>query len=320
MFWDSALRLLAKGPAALITVARTSGSVPRRAGARMLLAADGATAGTVGGGAAEADCLRAARAALGSGLPAKVEIDLRGHTDELRHGVCGGTMTLFITPLPDAQSLEAIAELRDALAGGRTIAVETRLDVPPFLRVVDPSAEATPSKTDVCHTQILVPPPLLFIAGAGHIGRAVASMAEKLEFRVAVFDEREQWLEPAAFPAGQQLVPDMDQAAEFLSAWSGVRFVLLVTRGLQADLVVLEHLAPHFSGLTYLGILGSERRIAVLRKCCAEQEMPAWPAPVTHAPVGLPIGAETPEEIAVSILAEIIRVRRGEGIRRGSAG
>jgi len=308
-FFDRLSEALVRGPVALVTVVAARGSTPRIAGARQFFTADGGHHGTVGGGVTEARVLDLARETLTDGRPRTFFADLRGRPGDIREGVCGGTMELWIVRLEPTACLPLIQTVAASLCGGKCLSLSTRLDASVPL-ALEASADA--------FTETLEPAPRLLIVGAGHIGRALARLADGLGFALSVQDERPDWLDTAAFPAGCEIKPCLEASVHTLKIWEGERFVVLVTRGFPQDVAALDALAT-IPDLAYVGLLGSRKRVAtVLAAQCAADGL-AIPASVLHAPVGLEIGAETPEEIAVSIAAELIQIRRRsrEGAARG---
>jgi xanthine dehydrogenase accessory factor len=156
----------------------------------------------------------------------------------------------------------------------------------------------------------VLPRPLLIIAGAGHVGQALAAQAALAGFEVAVVDDRPEWIDPANFPAGARLV--CAPAAEALAGWPVDRhtFIALVTRGHLPDREALA--ACVASPAAYIGMIGSKRKVSLVReRLLATGRAGPGDLARVHAPVGLDIGAETAPEIAVSILAQMIAVRRG---------
>ena len=291
-------------PAVLVSVVATKGSTPRLAGARMAVNETGIVAGTIGGGLTESRVLELAAQTLADGRPRLFEADLRGRPGEIRDGICGGTMTLWLARLTwDSAGSEVSAALT-ALAEGRKVPLSTAFDAarPLALGPMPGGFEET-----------LEPDPHLLIVGAGHIGRCLAALAEGLAFHLTVQDERDDWRDPAAFPTGCRLAASLTDAALGLAAWEGRQFAALVTRGFPQDLEALAVLSRQ-SSLTYVGLLGSRKRVQTVLAAHAASGAPAFPEGVLHAPVGIEIGGETPEEIAVSIAAEMIRVRR-KGLR-----
>jgi xanthine dehydrogenase accessory factor len=295
---------LQKGPCVLATVVNAQGSTPRIAGARMAVADSGIVAGTIGGGLTEGRVLELARETLSDGLPRKFEADLRGKPGEIRDGICGGTMSLWLSRLTWETAGSELTTCLDALTSGRKIVLSTAYDANRPLAV-----GATPGFFE----ETLEPDPHLLIVGAGHIGRCLAALAANLEFRITVQDERDDWRLASAFPAECALEASMAAAGRSLATWEGLQFAALVTRGFPQDLEALAILS-NYPSLSYVGLLGSRKRVHTVLAAHAASTAPAFAEGVLRAPVGVEIGAETPEEIAVSIAAEMIRVRRN-GLR-----
>jgi len=152
-------------------------------------------------------------------------------------------------------------------------------------------------------------PPVLFLFGGGHVGMAVASVARTAGFRIVVVDDREEFSSAARFPfAEKTLVRPMDRALEGLPIDRSA-YIVAVTRGHQHDELVIEQAIR--TTARYIGMIGSRRKKVILwRKLKARGARDADLDRV-HSPIGLPIGADSPGEIAVSVVAEMIRVRRG---------
>jgi xanthine dehydrogenase accessory factor len=240
------------GTAALCTVIRTSGSVPRREGAKMLVYPDGRIVGTVGGGELEARVIAQAREVVAKRLTATVTIPL---VDPAQGdaGVCGGEMDVFVEPL---------------------------------------LAEST-----------------VLVVGCGHVGKEVAALAKWLGFRVAVTDDRIEFCNPEWVPEADVYLPGTIPEALREFEITDQTFVAAVTRGVKADTQALPHLLG--SPAPYVGVIGSRRRWTVAVKELQELGVPEELIRRARAPIGLRIGAETPREIAVSILSEIVAFRQG---------
>jgi len=154
----------------------------------------------------------------------------------------------------------------------------------------------------------LQPAPRLVVIGAGHVGQQVARLAAHVGFRVQVVDDREKFASAERFPDAEVTVadlPDWLHRAELPPS----AFVVIVTRGHLHDLDALRALAAR--DLRYLGLIGSRAKVARLFDALAAESMPPECLERVHAPIGLDIGAVTPTEIAVSIVAELIGVRHG---------
>jgi len=145
----------------------------------------------------------------------------------------------------------------------------------------------------------------LHIFGAGHVGGAVAGLARALEFEVSVYDDRDEWLTPERFPDCERL--EGDPVAN-LPETGPLDYLLIVTHSHQLDQALLQRLMER--PCAYLGMIGSRAKVAkfFVRFRAAELDEALFER--VSAPVGLDIGAETPMEIAVSICAELVRVRR----------
>lgn len=296
-FYRQFARILAREPAVLATVIDIKGSVPREIGAKMIVA-NGQTVGTIGGGAGEAKIIRCAIEVLKSGKKQAVEIDLTGATGRVVEGVCGGKMRVWLERWQDANLIETILT---QLQAGRSLQLVT-----PFNQARSPylSAEASTE----AFIEVLDPPPTLLIIGAGHCGIALAKVAHLIGFQIVVYDDRSEWANPKRYPQATQIFNDHIESALAPLAIHAQLYAALVTRGYQHDLTALQALLNREVGCRYIGMIGSEKRVRQVY-----QAIDASPEKLRsiHAPIGLDIGALTPEEIAVSISAELILVRRG---------
>ncbi|RME84482.1 MAG: hypothetical protein D6775_05355 [Caldilineae bacterium] len=153
-------------------------------------------------------------------------------------------------------------------------------------------------------------PPHLIIVGAGHIAQPLCRLAKICDFRVTVIDDRTQFANPDRFPDADRIIAaDIRQTVRDMPMDQDT-YVVLVTRGHSLDVECLLEIIDR--PLAYIGMIGSRRRIsAVFSLLTREQGIPQESLDRVHAPIGLPIGAETPAEIALCIMAEIINVYRG---------
>jgi xanthine dehydrogenase accessory factor len=159
------------------------------------------------------------------------------------------------------------------------------------------------------HIDPLEPTPRLYIVGAGHVGWHLGRLAADAGFRLHVIDDREKFANAERFPGAEEVIaapiPDWLHRAEIPAS----AFVVVVTRGHVHDLDAMRALAAR--DLRYLGLIGSRAKVRRIYDFLLQEGMPAACLERVHAPIGLDIGAVTPAEIAVSILAELIAVRRG---------
>jgi xanthine dehydrogenase accessory factor len=256
---SAAADALKRGEAvALVTVVRANGSTPQRAGAKMLVFADGRTIGTIGGGCYENEAALKARDAIATGKQSLLHFELNDDFAQENGLICGGQMDIHVDPL--------------------------------------------------------APAPRLYIIGAGHVGWHLAKAATDLGFRIHVIDDREKFANKDRFPDADAIV--VEPIADWLHRADipTSAYVVIVTRGHQNDLDAMRALAAR--DLRYLGLIGSRAKIARIRAALVGEGMPSECLDRVHAPIGLDIGAITPGEIAISILAELIAIRRGVGTRR----
>ena len=156
--------------------------------------------------------------------------------------------------------------------------------------------------------EVLMPPDRLLIVGGGHCGRALARMASLLDFSLVIADDREEYARPEAFP-----YPNVEQVLRLPPDYTGLpvpdanTYVVLISKGFLTDEAALRRVLD--SPAAYLGMIGSKRKREVVYEHLRAEGISDERLSRVHAPIGLEIGAETPEEIAVSILAEIIQVR-----------
>lgn len=328
-----AARLAAGETCALATIVATRGSTPQRAGAKALFTTAGEIVGTIGGGCLENEARLRALDVLREGVPVLLDVDLTHDYDQDTGLICGGRAEILIErPGPDQLAFYEFA--RSLHQAATPAAVVARVDVPGLAgRAI--VAEGGDSQGDevlaaVAHealqarrhglvetaggrvfVDLLLPRPRLWIAGAGHVGRAVARHAAVCEFEVAVVDDRPDLCCADHIPwAAQHLVGDIE---DILSSrtYGPDDYVVIVTRGHHHDADALR--AVIGSSARYLGLIGSRRKIKLLTAGLVEEgAATASQFNRLFAPIGLDIGAQTVDEIAICIVAELIAVRRGK--------
>ncbi|MFB3905973.1 MAG: XdhC family protein [Acidobacteriota bacterium] len=154
----------------------------------------------------------------------------------------------------------------------------------------------------------LLPDPKLVILGAGHLGRAISDVVQPLGFQVTVVDDRDSFATPERFPGARVVCRPFDSGLADLDV-NADTFILVVTRGHRHDQVALEHAIQ--TSARYVGMVGSRRKIALLVNNLLAKGLPAEAFRRLYAPIGLEIGSETPEEIAISVAAELIALQKG---------
>jgi len=326
---------------ALATLVRACGSAPRLPGARLGLTRSGKMVGSVSGGCVENDVFEHALRVLDTGQPVIVRY---GPADQLGLAVglsCGGSIEVLIEPFAAA---EAWGALRRAVREGRPAALAIALAPQPLMgrkRVVfDGGTCAGSIDTDLDDqitlalqrlileggTRVLsVPwragtasvfleafsaPQQLLIVGGTHTAIPLCHMAKVLGFRVVVIDARRAYATAQRFPDADELLevrPDEAIAA----ACSDSTSVVILTHDPKFDLPALATALR--SGARYIGILGSKRTHERRRVELREQGFTESDLARIRAPIGLDLGARTPEEVALAILAEILAVWHGRG-------
>ena len=154
------------------------------------------------------------------------------------------------------------------------------------------------------------PSPELYIIGGGHVGFHLARVAHEVGFRVHVIDDREKFANAERFPTAAEVIVDDIPSWIARVSLPAHAYAVIVTRGHTNDLEALRALAPR--ELRYLGLIGSRAKVARIYDALVADRIPAGTLKRVHAPIGLDIGAVTPQEIAVSILAELIAVKHGK--------
>ena len=277
---------------ALCTVVGSRGSTPQEKGAKMLVLPDGKTVGTLGGGCVEAEVRKQAIELISADQSKLLEFHLDhdyGWDDGL---ICGGIMDIHVQII-DFERAVPFREMRDAL----------RADCGTTFRI---SYEIAEGKKQ--YIEELGPPPMLVIAGAGHVGQALGNLASQLDFRVTIIDDRADYASVERFPKADRIVADIEQTLRGLHIDANT-YIVIVTRGHKHDGYALHAVID--SPAKYLGLIGSKSKIKTIFDDLSDKGVPQEKLLRVHAPIGYELGAVTVPEIAVSIAAELIAVRRG---------
>jgi xanthine dehydrogenase accessory factor len=323
----------------LATIVETEGSTPQVVGASAVYSKAGLLTGTVGGGLLEARVGTIAEAALGDGMARLFSVRLDADPADREGAICGGTAKVLIDPGIGASkgviasALEGLRKRRPGIlvsriwpgreelvsvergwlpAGGRLLPGD------PVMEGLGPDVFETTlaggrprlvlAEDRMTFIEPVLPLPRLIIAGAGHVGRAVARLGSLLDFNVTVIDDRAEFANAANVAEADEIV-----VAPIGEAVRGVEdspdnYFVIVTRGHQKDAEALR--AAVGRPAAYLGMIGSQRKIELMQCEFLESGWATaeeWAA--VHAPIGIDIGSQTVEEIAVSIAAELVLVR-----------
>lgn len=286
-------RLQAGETLAFCTVVNSRGSTPQERGAKMAVLASGQTIGTLGGGCVEAEVraqtLRLMDAGKSKLMTFRLDHDY-GWDDGL---ICGGIMDIYVDVLTGPCSAEKFLSLAGSIRKREPVEFQ-----------IDYHSEAGPQT----YREEILPPPKLVIAGAGHVGQALAELAARLDFDVTVIDDRVDCASEQRFPNAMRIVGDIETELSKLKI-DGQTYVVIVTRGHRHDGHALA--AVIRSPARYIGLIGSKRKVRTILGDLHEQGIPIEQLSSVHAPIGLEIGAVTVGEIAISIAAELIAVRHG---------
>ncbi len=335
-------------PLVVATVVRTKGSTPQKPGAKLLVRRDGSGVGTLGGGCVEGDIWFAANELMKRGGPPEHRDYLLNEELAAQDGlVCGGTMYFLIDPVyTPGEYLTYATEIDRAYQGGPGVAVATLIKA-----AVGGSPEATGQKLFIreygptegtlgsaalddeavekarglmAHgrsdyvtaadgaeyfVEAYTTPPQLVLCGGGHVSKAIAPLAKSLGFLVYVTDDREEFANAERFPEAERIAAAKPEAALPTLPINANTFIIIATRGHRYDNVALE--AAVATPARYVGLLGSKRKTVLIYEDLMRSGIPIERVKEIRSPVGLDVHARTPEEIAVSIMAEILMFRLG---------
>ena len=323
-------------PLSLATVVKTWGSAPRPAGAKMVVSADGRIAGSVSGGCVEAAVIEAAQGTSKTGKPRLMSFGVADDTAWAVGLACGGAIEVFVEA-PDAAGL---AELASLSTGDATAAVATVLGGPDlgrrlFLRGGGPVrgtlkgdlaqkvasaaraalADGKSTRLSVAETDVFIdvlrPAPRLVIVGGVHIAIPLTQMARSLGYRTIVVDPRPAFGSADRFPQAHEIIPAWPDEALRGIGLNAESAVAVLTHDPKLDDPALQ--AALVSPAFYVGALGSKQTQAKRRERLLAAGLTESQVARLRAPIGLDLGGKSPEEIAVSVLAQIVAVRNGRG-------
>lgn len=341
-----------RGSAVLATIVRQAGPSPRAAGTKCLIMDDGSLSGTIGGGILEAQTVDKAREVFDDRLPKRLHFSLQGVDVAETDMLCGGRVEIFLEPVSaqDPAHAAVFKEVAKALEQGVGGLLVTIMDTEQWqhgktprlflgkdgeragslagasniedqlsgrLKRILRSRQISVFSMNDDHgnpvevlAEPLTPPSFLYVFGAGHVSRQIVPLADLVGFQVKVIDDREEFTDPALFPrAGEVRYMPFEGAVQRLKI-DKPSFVVIVTRGHVHDKTVLEQALN--TRARYIGMIGSRRKRNIIYRKLLEEGFTEQDLERVHSPIGIDIGAETPEEIAVSIVAELIKVRAAE--------
>lgn len=346
--FQEAVNVLGKDePMVVATVIRTKGSTPQKPGSKLLVRKDGTGVGTLGGGCVEGDIWFAASELMKRGGTSEYrEYELNEELAAEDGLICGGTMFFLIDPIYKPEEyLDFAKEIEKAYEGGEPVALASLIHPgegnqasigSKFFMRGDGSTVGTLGTPDLDQsaiskgTELMIhgkneyvitgagseyfieaytTPPQLVLCGGGHVSNAIAPLAKNLGFLVYVTDDRAEFANPDRFPMAEQTVVKTPEEAFPELPINPNTFIIVATRGHRYDNVALAAAAK--TSAKYVGLLGSRRKIIMIYEDLLRMGISKERIEELRAPIGLDISARTPEEIAVSIMAEILMFRLG---------
>ena len=329
------------------TVVRTKGSTPQKPGAKLLVRHDGSGVGTLGGGCVEGDIWFAAKELMKRGGPSEYrDYELNEEMAAEDGLVCGGTMYFLIDPVyQPGDYIDVAREIDGAYRGEDAVAVASVVKpaegqpAPIGARLLvrengstegtlgsealdrDASRKARDlmvlGKNDYVvaengaeyFVEAYTTPPQMVLCGGGHVSKAIAPLAKTVGFRVFVTDDREEFANADRFPEADRLVVAAPEDALPQLPINQNTFIIVATRGHRYDNVALDVAAR--TPAKYVGLMGSRRKTILIYEDLLRGGMPIERVREIRSPIGLDVRARTPEEIAVSIIAEVLMFRLG---------
>jgi xanthine dehydrogenase accessory factor len=328
-------------PVALISIMNLQGSTPRHDGAKMILAADGKAYGTIGGSLIEAAAITEAKKVLAAQKSRVMLFELSGKDAAAPGMICGGKAEILLDYIEASDDNRGFTrQWVDAVSTGKDFFIFTHLGGSGentrvlghavFVPDGDNSFSTSLTKDDISQlkpelhtvstTSILLLGDTRVLAdrirklktvyffGAGHVAVPTAYLAASVGFRVVVLDDRAEFACSQRFPEAYNTIVIKDYSRAFTGLdIDGDSFIVIITRGHQYDRAVLEQSLNTSAG--YIGMISSKRKRAAIYEALMAGGVSQERLDFVHSPIGLDIGGETPEEIAVSIVAELIQIR-----------
>jgi xanthine dehydrogenase accessory factor len=321
---------------AIITVISTTGSTPGKVGYKMLVWGENKeTLGTIGGGLVEAEIIGSAKKMLPTPDNKVVKITL-GKTENDERGICGGSIEFLIETfdkkaLPLFEQLTGAIENADKgvllsiispgrppekslLQNAAQISAAAHINLSPEtaesiqkLIAKEESAKISTGDGTQLFIEAVAGPPMVFIFGAGHLAYYIAQYAKSLNFRITVCDDRPEFANKERFPDADIIVETFATVLDKIIINKN-SYIVIVTKGHKHDEIVLEQAVK--TDAKYIGMIGSKRKVLTIFKHLQEKGVPQETLSKVHSPIGISIGAVTPEEIALSIVCELVKIRR----------
>lgn len=321
----------------LVTISSQSGSTPRLAGAKMIILRDGRISGTIGGGLVEAKAMEAAATCFATGRSLRRAFDLDNGDAATTDMICGGRLELFLEYIgADESNRRVFADLLLAVQSGRKVLLVSQLadgDASSLRFVVDhrgaASRDAIPESLLAAVKQIrsstqastlielqgqsyllssFAVAGTVYLLGAGHVAACTAEAAARVGFQVVVMDDRSEFANRDRFPQADtiKVLPSFADCFQNFEI-DGDAYLVIVTRGHMHDMEVLDQALRTKAG--YIGMIGSRKKRNAIYSKLRDRGVSEAQLEQVRCPIGTAIEADTPEEIAVSIVGELIYQR-----------
>jgi len=336
--YKKAASILASGEnVALVTVISAIGSTPGKVGYKMLVwGENAATVGTVGGGLVEAEMISTAKNMLPETENQTFRFELSGIEDSEK-GICGGAIELLVETF-DKGNFSLFNELSSVIEnGGEGVLISIISPKKPPERIFvkdadhigtsahigfsggdiesinklvakEQSAKKTLDNGREIFIDTIAGQPMLFIFGAGHLSYYISRYAKSVDFRVAVCDGRAEFANKERFPDVDNIIVESFERVFDKICIDRNSYIVIVTRGHKCDEIVLERAVQ--TETKYIGMIGSKRKTATVLKRLREKGISEEALRRVYSPIGISIGALTPQEIALSIVCELTKIRR----------
>lgn len=265
-----------EGEAVLATVTESRGSVPRKTGARMIVGREGRIFGTIGGGLLEYQAEQTAKTVIQKKESCFGDCDLSGTQAAEEGMICGGTLRVHYQYL--GKGMPDLEKTMEKLRQEYECALKSGK---------------------------------VYIFGGGHVSQALVPVLASVGFRCVVLEDREEFLQKELFPGAWEVRRVCNDRISETVKIREEDYVCILTRGHKDDMIIQAQVLQ--TKASYIGVIGSRRKAAAVAAALKEKyHISSEELKRVHTPIGLPIGAETPAEIAVSIAAELIRCRAGQ--------
>ena len=313
---------------AIATVISRNGSAPRDVGAKMFVGEDGKIYGTIGGGNLEHSVYKQALSTMGTEKPEMIHIRMDSKDVASDGMICGGDIDVFLEPVNEKYS-ELYSRLGKLKKMGLNGVLVTQFNEKRYLKTaIEENAEISGDNLaeddkkvfleHIRNTDLLFEDgviiealhiaPKLYVFGAGHVSQFISKVAKMVGFYVVIIDDREEFANSERFPDADEVLVESFHDVFGSLQFTGSEYIVIVTRGHQFDTDVLKESLKKET--KYIGMIGSRGKVKIVLAHMKELGFDPEAVDNVYSPIGLSIKAETPQEIAISIVSELIKVRR----------